>query len=196
MSPSGSGLRFIFRGTLPVSGKKDNRIGIEFTYSTGYVTLTGNIWDRRSTIEEVTFDFGTRPSTPADRALVDDDTNGRRLDLTDEQVVAEMLRREGKTKFEGWYYHQVAPPNWSAAFYRLVAALDRVSGSYDQVRRLALNAPLVLKAPPKGNKTRSAKALRTFTDILPEVRPLNDQKHAEWQRVKAQFGLTRKEGGQ
>lgn len=178
-SPSGQGLHIIGKGRLPFPGRKDSRVQVEMYQEERYFTITGNVLDGRGVIKDqqaILDDLAAALLQNRDRTVsevVDTDVH-RRLDLTDEEVIR--LASNFNPNFAPRFNCQAdcGPGAWSDTFMMVVGLVERFTGSVAQVRRIIMNSPMVLNAPPSGaNEARIDKAKRNFDYVLGRVRQNN-----------------------
>ena len=173
LSPSGKGHHIICEGRLPTSAHVIRALQIEMYTEKRFFTMTGSvIGDRREIVNEQAMLDGFVDAFPkTDRSEYEEYelgvviTNGRRTDLTDEEVVQIAWARPGfAERYNGGHR------DWSYEHKNLIGDLDKVSGDPEQVRRIAQSSPLVLNTPPKGGITRLQKSQRLFYELLGECR--------------------------
>lgn len=178
VSPSGKGIHMIGRGSLPVAGKRSTAMQVEVYCSERYFTITGNVIDNRTEIEDlqdlVVAVFGAIAPNTGGQELVGDTSTNRRLDLADEEVIR--LATNFNPTFAPRFNGQVGcePGEWSDTFMAIVGMLDRFTGSVEQIARIIYASPMVLNSKPNGGETRLAKAKRTLHHTLSIVRRGND----------------------
>lgn len=174
LSPSRAGAHIIIKGKLGRRGYRPNGVNVELYGSGRFFTMTGEVINGHFQIndgQELIDGFMARfPDSGGD----DDDpvflgeleSNGRRLDLTDEQVLATLWSMPGFQ--ERWYGTNVQ--DWSVEHFQMVGDVDKVTGDPEQVKRIVQQSPFVLNTPAKAGITRLAKSRRILMDDLARVR--------------------------
>jgi len=173
-SPSGKGHHVICKGTLSGSAHVVRPMQIEVYASGRFFTMTGNVIDDLTTIQDKQADLDRfvslfpKSDRPAyeEIELLKSEANGRRLGLTDDQVL------EIAFNLGGFHarYHAIDLKDWSDEHRRLIGDLDKITGDPEQVQRIVANSPLVKDQPAKNGETRAAKSERLFATLLSEVR--------------------------
>lgn len=176
-SPSGKGLHYIGRGRSNFKGRRSTALKIELYAQHRFFTMTGDrigqtisITDQQHFLDAF---FANYNEELEDMALLDTDSE-RSLDLDDKEVLDKAARNPS---FLDFYHARKGhlPGEWSTTCFFVLAELDRVTGSVDQVKRILFSSPLVLESPPGANgETRLAKAMRTFDKDLARARRGND----------------------
>lgn len=155
-SPSGTGYHIWFRGELPdgrLSITLKDKAGIEIYSGERYMTVTGDVLDGATVITDqqpmldkliqlmVHINGGMLPG----KAITANDTNeiatelGRRLDLTDEQVVQIAIRNNAKFL----EFFNSTPPSDRSRFAKPVAGdLDKITASPEQILRIMAFSPI------------------------------------------------------
>lgn len=178
LSPSRNGAHIIVKGKLPRRGYRPNGINVELYASGRFFTMTGDIIrDRRHIAEDQGLIDGFMARFPApDHEDLDpmfigpSEVNGRRLDLTDDQVLAMAWNMPGfPDRYQG-----IGIRDWSVEHYRLVGDIDKLTGDPDQLVRIVHNSPFVLNAEPKAGVKRITKSRRIIMDDLAAVRGSQD----------------------
>ena len=172
LSPSGNGAHIIIRANTPKRGHRPNGVNVELYASGRFFTMTGQVIankfainDNQALIDNFMAEFPDA-SDEDPVFLGETEAMGRRLDLSDDEVMAIAWRMPGFP--DRW--NGVEIRDWSVEHYRLVGDLDKVTGVPEQVRRLVQSSPFVLAAPAKGGVTRLAKSRRIIMDDLAAVR--------------------------
>lgn len=192
ISPSGKGYHLIFSTAYHCSSPGVNGFrgtNIEFYSRERYFTFTGNIVSNQgvwlNSISEASYLFEKlnelNPTLALDDSISFEATSmfGRRLDLTDEQVLE---WAHENAEFGQFISGQVGgqPGEWSDTHMTVLRHLDRVTGDPEQVRRIVLNSPYVINMPPsRRGEVRSARVNRLFSKELAIARVKNNsQGHA------------------
>ncbi len=201
LSPSGNGLHLIARGHL-AAPMKNSAIGVEVYSQDRYFTVTGNVLSGREEItdrQDLADAFVAVRLVPAQAAAeLADEPLHRCMVRSDEEVLA-ALPSAALAAYRG--EAECGPGKWSEIFFGSVGALDRLTGSTAQVRRLVMASPMVQDAASSGSgEIRPAKAARLFDSVLARVRPENTRqlffvKHGrqQWEnmeRTKAKHAET------
>lgn len=187
VSPSGNGLHLIGSGVRPElmdetkGGGNDSQRRIEVYWSMRYFTFTGHtINGLPITPQQDLLDWLVKHicRTPVEAPVDIERSNvlGRRLDMTDQEVIDKAVRLN--SNFVGMFNAQVGhmPGEWSDTYFKLLGDLDYITGDPEQMRRIVMNSPFVTISPPaKDGQSRSYKAYRTFDSTLMRVR--NDPFH-------------------
>lgn len=177
LSPSGKGIHIIAKGKLPTAGTRSTAVQVECYGSLRYFTMTGDVINGRASIvdeQKIADRFFSNFRPAPVQMQVGDTTVGRRLDLSDEDVIR--LATNFHPNFAPRFNAQVdcEPGRWSDAFMMVVGYVERFTGSVEQVQRIIFNSPLVLNAPPAANgETRLEKAKRNFGYVLARTRQNN-----------------------
>lgn len=206
LSPSKTGVHLICRGILPNNATAFNalkvKLGIEIYAAKRYFTMTGDAlrfggrplefvncqMQINTLIAEIEKATGTTCGDDFD-TVDETQESGRRLDLTDEQVLD--VARKANRKFGDWADAAWPPGIWSDINVQVLGDLDKVTGDPDQILRIARSLPYVVKSPPATNReTREHKLWRRIAKDLQKLRPDNDRifavRDAERQRVLAE----------
>lgn len=179
-SPSGRGLHIIAKGSIPMEGRRSQKLQLEVYGSKRYFTITGDVYNGRSEIVEeqdmanwLFADFLAQANDNSGGPLVDVDVH-RRLDMSDEEVI--QAANNFSPSFAPRFNAQIGcePGEWSETFIAVIGVLDQITGKVDQIQRIVLGSPMVLQAPNAGNgETRLSKAQRNFNHVLGRVRGNN-----------------------
>ncbi|QIG73222.1 DNA primase protein [Rhizobium phage RHph_N17] len=179
-SPSGKGHHIICRGSLGKSSAHVVRaMQIEVYAHSRFFTMTGKI-EHATPISDMQEDLDgfCRAFPKSDISeyeeveLIETVANGRRVDMSDEEVFNFALNN-----INGFHnrYHGIEINDWSAEHRNLVGDFDKITGDPEQVKRLVFNSPLVQNQPPKNGETRPHKSMRLFAQHLGEVRAVYAQ---------------------
>lgn len=177
ISPSGKGLHYIGRGKSAFKGRRSTTLKIELYAKERFFTMTG---ERVGQIIEITNQqafvdaFFSNYQEDLEEHAITDVENERSLLLSDQEVLDRAARNPS---FNDYYYGRKGhlPGEWSTTYFFVLAELDRVTGSVEQMQRLLFNSPLVVASPPGANgETRLAKAQRTFTADMARARRGNE----------------------
>lgn len=176
-SPSGKGLHYIGRGKSKFKGRRSSALKLELYAKERFFTMTG---ERVGNMIEITEQqpfldafFANYNEELEEHALADTEVE-RSVDLSDDEVIAAAARNPSFLDyFHARKGHLVG--EWSTTFFFVLAELDRVTGSVDQIKRIILNSPLVLEAPAGANgEKRIDKAKRTIDKDLRRARQGNE----------------------
>ncbi|QWY83312.1 DNA primase protein [Rhizobium phage RHph_X3_2] len=175
-SPSGKGLHYIGRGKANFKGRRSTALKIELYAKDRFFTMTGEQINEHGITDQQPFlnAFFANYSEELEDMTLLDTTTERSLDLDDKEVLERAARNPS---FMDYYHARKGhmPGEWSTTFFFVLAELDRVTGSVEQVRRILFNSPLVLESPAAPNgETRLAKATRTFEKDLQRARRGNE----------------------
>ena len=125
--------------------------------------------------------------------LEDLQTNGRRLDLSNDQVIAALNKLMRPVLGGG-----AASGNWSNDTFRLILDLDRITGSPQQIYDIVMSSKRLCTAgrSSKG-EDRYKRTAKLFNSMLGKARSQNDQRLAKhvcidgiWQMRNTYGGLT------
>ena len=109
---------------------------------------------------------------------------GRRLDMSDEEVIERLRERFPKT-----YLNLVATGGWtnhSACKAHLIGDLDKITGSAAQIDRIMLGSNFMMYAGlDKDGHSRFKKYVDGFAKELRKARESNDETLAKWERQAA-----------
>lgn len=174
-SPSGKGHHIICRGTLATSAHVVRSMQIEMYAHSRFFTMTGKVAGEPLPINDMQTDLdGFQNAFPKsdlseyeEVELIETIANGRRLDMSDEEVYNFALNN-----VSGFYnrYNGIEIKDWSAEHRNLVGDFDKITGNPEQVRKLVWNSPLVQEGGAKNGETRPHKSTRLFAQHLAEVR--------------------------
>ncbi|MEW9807471.1 DUF3987 domain-containing protein [Mesorhizobium marinum] len=201
LSPSQKGVHLICRGILPNNATAYNALklkyGIEIYSARRYLTTTGNrlpnstddFADCQLAINELVSEIEKATGTVCggDFDHVGEyESNGRRLDLSDAQVLERACT--ANRKFQDWAYGTWPPGVWSDVNVQVIGDLDKVTGSPDQILRIVLSLPYVTQSAPAANgEAREHKVWRRIAKELTKARPNNDRLHAEREAERARI---------
>lgn len=120
---------------------------------------------------------------------------GRRLDLTDAEVVAMLLRINRHS-----YRFLMAGPgrkgNWSEDYLDLLGDLDKISGDPEQVKRILIESPCLENAGfTDRGRDRNERCIRRFDEELTLSRERNQPVLEERERVSAAICEARRQNG-
>lgn len=187
VSISGKGVHIFGTLTDPellkfIGGRKRLFNCIDLFATGGFVAMTGR-WIRRDPMIDLNAHVGalieqavklgavSTPVTPCDD-IPDTTEGGRRLDLTDEQVVEQL-----SAPVRAIYDNTATMDNWSENTFKMLAALDYISGDVEQIQRVYLRSPRLTHAGVnKDDKDRLETRTRLFTWELNKARKRNDAK--------------------
>lgn len=178
LSPSRNGAHIIIKGVLPRRGYRPHGINVELYGSGRFFTMTGEVVNDRMTItdgQELIDGFMARFPAPdeddLDPVFIGQiEINGRRLDMSDEAVLALAWQIPGFAD----RYMGLNIVDWSVEHFRLVGDIDKITGDPDQLVRIVHNSPFVLEAAPKAGISRLRKSRRIIMDDLSGVRASQD----------------------
>lgn len=178
-SPSGKGHHIICRGKLASSAHVVRAMQIEVYAHSRFFTMTGKV-DQLLPISNMQDDLDgfcnafpkSDISEYEEVELIETVANGRRVDMSDEEVFNFALNN-----INGFHnrYNGIDVRDWSAEHRNLVGDFDKITGDPEQVKRLVFNSPLVQEQPPKNGETRPHKSTRLFAQHLGEVRAVYAQ---------------------
>jgi hypothetical protein len=178
-SPSRKGFHVWLKGTMAIAGRRITTIAVEVYGHSRFMTVTGlplpqsgpQVLNGQMIVRALGLDV-------AEVEVTVHDDPAKPTDLTDAQLLATCLQSPNFAqrwhRTEGWRTQESLalaqangaepPEDWSSGYLQLVAKLNQCTGSVQQMRRLALQAPMVLQSPPKPGDTekRWAKAERLF----------------------------------
>ena len=200
LSPSRNGAHIIVKGALPKRGHRPHGLNVELYASGRFFTMTGDLINGElHSIRDAQEDVNHFMEVFPDHGAGDNDVMsiepitdmGRRLDLTDEQVLTIADSMQGfRARYMG-----VDIQDWSVEHFKLVGDIDKVTGDPEQVRRLVQASPFVLNSPAKAGVPRLSKSQRIFIDDLARVRRddgnfrhspmMIEQGRLIWERVSA-----------
>jgi len=186
LSASGLGAHIIVGGTWPNS-RNNLPYGLgEIYHDQQYVNITGKVLppgndvprirmgdDLLQWIRNKYFPTGVVIKADVEVALEDTQKNGRRLDLTDEQLVTALMS-SGDIQMALWHGlgYDASSENLSA----LLSALDKLSGSPQQIHDVIKTAPIYLREPfDKKGEDRHHKLWRTRESHMQTIRTANDK---------------------
>ncbi len=198
LSPSRNGAHMIVKAAMTKRGHRPHGVNVEIYGSGRFFTMTGDVINDRYTIhdgQELVDQFMLR--FPDDGAGDDDpiflgttETNGRRLDMSDDEVLALAWKIPGFAD----RYNGVDINDWSVEHYKLVGDIDKITGDPEQLCRILHSSPFVMNSPDKGGVSRLRKSKRIIMDDLAAVRgndnsfrhsiAMVEQGKAIWQRVE------------
>ncbi|WP_251364730.1 helix-turn-helix domain-containing protein [Falsiruegeria litorea] len=158
-SPSGRGLHIIVKGAVP-HGRNDQSLGVEIYDSGRYFTMTGNavntmgVEERAPMLLELWHEIGG----------VFDDNNGEPHTIANPSVIddATLVARICGSNRNSAYYNWSAAFDWSEAYRSVLGAACLFSSDEQQVQRVIMASPLVVKAPPHGRETRARRVARLW----------------------------------
>lgn len=195
-SQSGSGYHIVMRGNLPegafkvTNGMKD--IGVEIYHARQFILMTGqrvnqnyNLDGHQGAINEFVYHvwdkWGKTNSHGLQHgayALNGCEEHGRRLDLSDEQVIEKLhgpireIYENKRQSFQGG--------DWSQGTPQLIGELDKITGDVDQVQRVYFNSPRMVQAGDDAQgRSRMDKSLRRFDLELAKARQSNFE---QWEK--------------
>lgn len=179
VSPSGNGLHIIGRGRMSGAGRRSTALQIEIYASGRYFTITGNVFDGRSSIsdQQELLDLagrGVGTTGGVEVGHLGDLGAPRYLDLSDQEVLQRVAARNEwfLARYDG--REGCEPGEWSETFMSVVGALDQVTGKVEQLYRLVMQSGMVRLSPPsRAGESRDTKAQRNFQHVLGQVRVNN-----------------------
>jgi hypothetical protein len=186
-SPSGVGFHVIVIGHLTdADGWKPKGLQIEVYSTFRFFTFTGAMYDPKRTAildgQRFINDFQAWVPSTTHSAKVDvEDTTvgGRRLDLSDEQVLQIAWQIAGFAERYNRVWHKKCGWDWSGIHVNLIGDLDMITGRAAQVKQLVYHSPLVQNSEPSDRgEIRIRKCERTFDDALLMARGKNSSKYS------------------
>lgn len=200
ISKSGKGYHIFYRGTLPTECDKYELQGWASVYCakshlhmTGVtaepdgprVLVNGQEWIDHLLTEMLKSGVAR---TTRNRQYVGKDplegitTHGRRDDMTDEQVIAALLKGPRANKTSYYNLHIFNPlhskGNWSDDTFFIIGDLDKITGDPDQIERILFKSPRMRCAGESGGvrpQDRHDREQRLFKGHMNKVRASNDE---------------------
>jgi hypothetical protein len=124
ISPSGEGVHIIIKGKLPERGRKNPALGIEVYDSKRYFTITGNVLDGRSQIQERQPELDAFlpeyfKGEPPETNEASGRSTGIWSHLTDEEIIERAIKAANGNKFK-----QLWEKDWQGAGYNSQSEAD------------------------------------------------------------------------